>query len=143
MNIPSSRILVGPIIGLRSVSDIFYSKECWHRIIVDAHSRLLRLCGEKCVLSVERYLIMCVSFPDDRCCMFRACMLDSVGSTFSGNKQQGYFSAIMKRYMSSKILYAPDNRHTRRIIKKVSDVIFIPIYKLFVTVYFSSPRNVI
>ena len=57
--------------------------------------------------------------------MFRACMLDTVGSTFSGNKQQGYFSAIMKRYMSSKILYAPDNRHTRRIIKKVSDVIFI------------------
>ena len=54
--------------------------------------------------------------------MFRACMLDTVGSSFVGSSQQSYFSGLIKRYMSSKILYTPDNRHTRRIIEKVSNI---------------------
>jgi hypothetical protein len=56
-------------------------------------------------------------FTDDRCCMFRACLLNNVGF---GGSSNDFFLQLMKTFMSSKILYTPDNQHTRKIIERVS-----------------------
>ena len=52
--------------------------------------------------------------------MFRACLLDNIGSRVTAPGSRSFFLQLMKTYMSAKILYTPDNPHTRTIIEKVS-----------------------
>ena len=73
------------------------------------------------VLVMEMYFS--VFFTDNRCCMFRACLLDNIGTSIGGNAE-GFFVQLMKTFMSAKILYTPDNHLTRKIIEKVSETWF-------------------
>ncbi|CAB3992561.1 ATP-binding cassette sub-family A member 1-like [Paramuricea clavata] len=52
--------------------------------------------------------------------MFRACLLDNIGSRVSAPGSKSFFLQLMKTYMSAKILYTPDNPHTRTIIEKAN-----------------------
>jgi hypothetical protein len=56
--------------------------------------------------------------------MFRACLLDNIGSRVTAPGSRSFFLQLMKTYMSAKILYTPDNPHTRTIIEKVSVTYF-------------------
>ncbi|XP_028404446.1 ATP-binding cassette sub-family A member 1-like [Dendronephthya gigantea] len=64
----------------------------------------------------------CYCPENDRCCKFRACLLDNLGTSFSGgdSRRRSFFLQLMKTFLSAKILYTPDNQHTRRIIEKAN-----------------------
>ena len=51
--------------------------------------------------------------------MFRACLLDNIALSLGNSGANGFFSQLMKTFTSSKILYTPNNRHTRKIMERV------------------------